>query len=71
MMGARKVDRLGEGKGRGEPDLVLGEGKRLRTSRKNGNRQPQEIGGWEEPTPECTRDLGGERLSRNKGRNPR
>jgi hypothetical protein len=51
MMGARKVDRLGEGKGRGEPDLVLGEGKRLRTSRKNGNRQPQEIGGWEDTPP--------------------
>jgi hypothetical protein len=34
--------------GRGEPDLVLGEGKKTevpRASRKNANRQPQEIGG--------------------------
>jgi hypothetical protein len=35
--------------GRGEPDLVLGEGKNtetLRANRKNGKRQPQEIGVW-------------------------
>jgi hypothetical protein len=34
-------------RGRAETDQVLGEGKRtdaLRASRKNGNRQPQEIG---------------------------
>jgi hypothetical protein len=36
--------------------------KALRASRKNGNRQPQEVGGWGVP-PECTRDLRGERLS--------
>jgi hypothetical protein len=30
--------------GRGEPDLVLGEGKGLKPCRKNRNRQPQEIG---------------------------
>jgi hypothetical protein len=35
----------------------------LRASRKSGNRQPQEIGGWGEP-PECTGDLGGERTHR-------
>jgi hypothetical protein len=35
-------------------------------SRKNGNRQPQEIGGWGDP-PKCTRDLGGEKLSGLKG----
>jgi hypothetical protein len=36
------------GRERGDPDLVLG-GKRteaLRASRKNENRQPQEVGGW-------------------------
>ena len=38
----------------------------LRAIRKNGNRQLQEIGGWGDP-PECTRDLGGERLSGLKG----
>ena len=50
--------------GRGEPDLILGEKgtEALRASRKNGNRQPQKIGGWED-APECTRDLGGKRLS--------
>jgi hypothetical protein len=42
----------------------------LKASRKNVNRQPQEIGGWED-IPECTRDLGGERLSRHKRRNLR
>jgi hypothetical protein len=31
---------------RGKPDLVLGEKKGLRSSRKNENRQPQKIGGW-------------------------
>ena len=37
----------------------------MRSSRKNGNRQPQEIGGCGDP-PECPRDLGGERLSESK-----
>jgi hypothetical protein len=39
----------------------------LRVSRKNENRQPQEIGGWGNP-PECTRELESERLSGLKGR---
>jgi hypothetical protein len=39
----------------------------LRASRKNGNRQPQEIGGWGGGTLECTRDLGGKRLRTQKG----
>jgi hypothetical protein len=34
----------------------------MRASRKNGNRQPQEVRGWGD-LPECTRDLGEERLS--------
>jgi hypothetical protein len=38
----------------------------LRASRKNGNRQPWEIGDLGDP-PECTRDLGGERFSGLKG----
>jgi hypothetical protein len=39
----------GSGRG-GEPDLVLCEGKgRKRASRKNGNRQPQEVGSLEYP----------------------
>ena len=42
----------------------------LRASRKNGNRQPPEIGGWQDPL-EYTRDLGGERLSGLKGRDLR
>ena len=42
----------------------------LRASRKNGNRQPPEIGGWQDPL-EYTRDLGGERLSELKGRDLR
>jgi hypothetical protein len=48
----------------------IGWGKRvkaLRVRRKNGNRQPLEVGGWRDPA-ECTRDLGGERLSGLKGR---
>ena len=55
---------LGESGERG-PWSGIGRGKRteaLRASRNNGNRQPQEIGGWGNP-PECTRHLGGERLS--------
>jgi hypothetical protein len=58
---------------RGEPDLVLGEKKRteaLWASRKNGNRQPWEVGGWWDP-PGYTRYLGGERLSGLKGRDLR
>lgn len=38
----------------------------MRASRKNGNRQPLEVGGWRDP-PDCIRDLGGERLSGLKG----
>ena len=34
----------------------------LRPRRMIGNREPWEVGGWEDP-PEYTRDLGGERLS--------
>jgi hypothetical protein len=58
---------------RGEPELVLVKGKRLkqlRASRRNGNRHLQEIGGWGD-TPECPRDLGGKRLSGLKGRDLR
>lgn len=55
---------------REEPDVVLGEGRRLRASRKNGNWQLWEVGGWGDP-PECTRDLGGERLSGLIGRDLR
>jgi hypothetical protein len=42
----------------------------LKVSRKNGNRQPWEVGSWGYP-PECTRDLGDERLSGLKGRDLR
>jgi hypothetical protein len=41
-----------------------------RASRKYGNRQPKEVGSWGDP-PECTRDLGGERLSELEGRDLR
>jgi hypothetical protein len=50
---------------RGEPDLLL-DGRKglksLRIHRKNGNMQPWEVGS-EVYSPECTRDLGGLRLS--------
>jgi hypothetical protein len=55
------------GKGTGiekrEPDQVLGGGKieAPRPSRKNGNRQPWEVGDGGDP-PAYTRDLSGERL---------
>ena len=42
----------------------------LSASRKNGNRQPEELGGWGK-APECIRDLGGERLSGFNGRDLR
>jgi hypothetical protein len=42
----------------------------MKASRKNGNRQSQEIEDWRHP-PECTRDLGDKRLSGIKGRNLR
>ena len=56
---------------RGEHDLVLGERRTeaLRASRKNGSRQPQEVGGLKKP-PECTRDLGFNHLSGLKERDP-
>ena len=82
MGGKRKQSQRGEeGPGRkggwwvqrGEHDWVFGGGKglkSLRASRKNGNRQLWEVGGWGDP-PECTRDLGGERLSGLKERDLR
>jgi hypothetical protein len=42
----------------------------LRASRKNGNRQCQEIGGWGDPS-EYTRDMGTERFSGLEGRDLR
>jgi hypothetical protein len=60
------------GSGQGKPDMELDGGKglkSLRASKKNVNRQPQEIGGWVYP-PECTRDLGGERLPGRKREGP-
>jgi hypothetical protein len=60
--------------GRREPDLVLGGGNRieaLRASRKNGNREPQEVRDGGQRAPECTRNLGGERLSGLKVRDHR
>ena len=47
--GGRDLGGKWDGEGRGEHDLILGGGERteaLRASRKNGNRQPQEVGGW-------------------------
>jgi hypothetical protein len=40
----------------------------LKASRNNGNRQPQEVGGEGTDTLECSRDMGGERLSGLKRR---
>jgi hypothetical protein len=57
-------DLAGKGVRRGwrrEHDQVLGGRKGLkflRASRKNGNIQPMEVGGWGDP-PEYIRDLGG------------
>ena len=42
-------------------DWVREKTESLRVIGKKGNWQPWETGGWREP-PECTRDLGGERL---------
>jgi hypothetical protein len=48
-----------EGEGHMIGYWVGGKGlKSLRTSRKNGNFQPQEVGGWGDP-PECTREMEG------------
>ena len=65
----------GTGRKREEHDQVLGVDRTevLRSSRKNGNRQPQEVRGGREGWgwggyPECTRDLGGEKLSGLKWR---
>ena len=76
----KKATTRGEGKNRGgeKVDGMGGSGgnrwgkrtEALRARRENWNRQPREIGGWGDPT-ECTRDLGGERLSGLKGRNLR
>ena len=59
-------------RGGGGTGFGIGWGKRteaLRASRKNGSRQPQEVGGWKKP-PECTRDLGFNHLSGLKERDP-
>ena len=63
----RDVNREGWGQQREETDLLLGEEKELKASRKSGTRQPWEVGCWRDP-PECTRDLGAQRLSGLKGR---
>ena len=58
--------------GKGESGLVLGEGKRteaLRASRKNGKRQPQEVGGW--GPSRMYRDLAGKRYTGLRGGNLR
>jgi hypothetical protein len=64
----------GEGMGQGEGNLirywVKEKDEALRASKKNGNRQPREIGGWRDP-PKLTRDMGGERLSGLKGKDLR
>jgi hypothetical protein len=57
--GGRELQGKEDGERREEHDLVLGGEKGLkplRASRKNGNRQLQEVGGWKDP-PECTKDL--------------
>jgi hypothetical protein len=54
------------GRGKGGHDQVLGRTGALRASRKNRNRQSQEVGGV--GALECTRDLRGERCSGLRGR---
>jgi hypothetical protein len=62
------------GKGSGEEGNMIrywvggGRTEALRVSRKNGNRQPWEVEGGRGDPPECTRVLGGERLSGLKER---
>jgi hypothetical protein len=61
------------GRERGEHYQVLGGRTGLkspRACRKNGNMKPREAGCWRNP-PECTRDLGGDRLSELKERDLR
>jgi len=75
LWGGRKEREEGTGEGRGmglEERAMwsgIGEGRKsetLKASRKNGNRWPQEEGGWEDGL-ECARDLGSERPSELKG----
>jgi hypothetical protein len=61
-----KGDREGKG-GRWSGIRLWKRTETQRASRKIRNRQPQEIGGWRDP-PECTIDMGGERLLGLKGR---
>jgi hypothetical protein len=58
--------RVGEGEGNLIWYWVRERTEALKASRKNVNKQPQEIGGWWN-LPESTRDLGDERLSGLKG----
>jgi hypothetical protein len=63
-------ERSGWGRGKVKHDQVLGGGGRreaLRASKMNGNMQPR---GWGDPL-ECTRDLGGKRLSELRRRDLR
>ena len=69
----RNLGGRGDRDEKGEHDHLLWREDRteaLRASRKNGNRQPWEVGGWGYP-PECTRNMGGERLSGPKVRDLR
>jgi hypothetical protein len=69
--GGKELGAKGDTEGKRGTRSGIGWGKRikaLRASRRNGNGQPGEIGGWGDP-PECTRDLGGERISGLKGKN--
>jgi hypothetical protein len=65
---------MGEGIGRGRGSMIRywgwGRTEALRASRKNGNRQSQEVGGlyeWRGDLLECIGDLRSERLSGFKG----
>jgi hypothetical protein len=71
--GERNLEGKGHGGGSREGNMirVLGGGvKTLRASGKNGNMQPWELGCWGDP-PECTREMGDERLPGLKERNLR
>jgi hypothetical protein len=60
----RDLEGTCEGKwnGGGMGNLVGKRTEVLRASGESGNRQPQEVGGLGKPA-ECTKDLGGKRLS--------
>ena len=78
FLGGRRKQSQGWGRGREGLEWEMGkereEGNTVmywRTSRKDGNQCPRKVGSEKWDPLECTRDLGGKRLSELKGRDLR